>query len=440
MNKLFFCLCLMVLVSPSYAQKTTKNGLQIGDTVPNVFFGETLQGDLPVKSMTDLKGKLTILDFWTTGCVGCILGMPALDSLQSTFGNKIQTIIVCKNERQEVEKVFKRIKKPFPKTPIVLADSILNACFPHRTVPHHVWIDGNGVVKFITYDHNATVENVRKFLQGEHLHFSVRKQIPDFNDKVMLYNEGGGRWNQEIKFHTLFATFLDGVEHAMPQMIYDPVSNTQTLRVVNYQYSYLFGVAYNESFGDGLYNQPARWLLETKDSVDFFQKEVETDSLIDDWNKKYMASYEAVIPGNHQKQLFKTMQRDLNAYSPYVAQVEKRKVKCLVLVNKGIRPTTYKGKDSVFVEEADKSCVVRNYTIRNSVLAALTTHNYFLRIPILDETNFTKKTDVHFSNSLDNLSDPTQLKRVQEELRVNGLGLEYGYRTLDMLVVRDKHE
>jgi len=439
MNKLFFCLYLMVLVSSGYAQKATKNGLQIGDTVPNIFFGETLLGNLPVKSIADLKGKLTILDFWSTNCGGCILGMPMLDSLQSVFGDKIQTLIICKSKKKEVEKTFKSIKKPFPKTPIVLEDSILNACFPHISVPHHVWIDGNGVVKFITYDHNATVENVRRILRGEHLRFSVRKQITDFDEKALLYNEGGGRWNREIKFHTLYATYLDGVVHANIQMFYDAVSNSQTLHIINYPYFQLFAIAYNESLNDGLYSQPSRWLLETKDSATLLV-DMETDSLVDGWNKKYIAGYEAVLPGNNQKQLFKTMQRDLNGYSPYIAQVEKRKVKCLLLVNKGIRPSTYKGKDSVNVEEANKSWVARNFTIRNSVLAALTANNRLLRVPILDETNFTGKTDVQFSNSLDNLSDATQFKRVQEELLANGLGLEYGYRIIDMLVIRDKNQ
>lgn len=438
MNKLFFCLSLMALAMNGYAQNKTNRALQIGDTVPNVFFGESLQGNFAAKSLADCKGKLTILDFWGVGCIGCILGMPHLDSLQQTFGDQIQTIIICNNERKEVEHVFKAIKKPFPKTPIVLKDSLLNVYFPHMTVPHHVWIDGNGVVKFITYDHNATVENVRKFLNHEPLHFSLRKELTDYDDDAILYAEGNGRWAKKIKYHTLFASYLEGVSHANAQIIYDTAKKTQTLRIVNYPYRYLFTVAYNQGLGDGLYWQNGRWMIETKDADNFLADE-QPDSLIDSWNQKYLASYEAALPGSDRKELFKKMQRDLNTYSPYSATIEKRKVKCLILVNKGVRPSTYTGKDSVYVEEANKSWVVKKYTINNSVFSHIVNGNHQLAIPIIDETGFTGEADFKFSTTLSNLADSAHFAIVQKELNQNGLGLEYGYRTIDMLVIRDKH-
>lgn len=438
MKKLFFCLSVMALVTHGYAQNKTNQGLQIGDTVPNVFFGECLQGNFAAKSLADFKGRLTILDFWSTGCLGCILGMPHMDSLQQTFGDQIQTIIICENDRQDVERLFKAVRKPFPKTPIILEDSILNAYFPHVTVPHHVWIDEQGVVKFITYDHNATVENVRKFLHHEPLHLSFRKQLTDYDNDAILYTEGNGRWNKQIKYHTLFATYLEGVEHTDPQVSYDTSSNTQTLRVVNYPYRYLFMVAYNYGFGDGLYLQKSRWIVETRDT-DNFLSDIRVDSAIDQWNRKYIASYEVVLPGSNRKDLFKAMQRDLNTYSPYFAKIEKRKVKCLILVNKGIRPSTYRAQDSVYVEEANKSWVAKKYTINNSVFSQLVNGNHELVTPIIDETGFQGKADFKFSTTLGNLEEPVHFATVQKELNENGLGLEYGYRTVDMLVIRDKH-
>ncbi|MDH7459848.1 hypothetical protein QEG73_01120 [Chitinophagaceae bacterium 26-R-25] len=437
MNKLFFCLCLAAMVTSVNAQKTKRQPLQIGDTVPNVFFGECLQGKFAVKSLADCRGRLTILDFWDTGCLGCILGMPHMDSLQQIFGDRIQTIIICYNHRKDVEGMFNRIRKPLPSTPIILEDSILNAYFPHVTVPHHVWIDGAGVVKFITYDHNATVDNVRRFLNGETLHFALKKEITDFDDNAVLYAEGNGRWNREIKYHTLFATYLDGVELSIPQLMYDPSTNSQTLRVVNHFYRQLFMFAYNRDIGYGLYYQKSRWVLETKDRANFFNG-TEVDSLIDNWNKKKLASYEAVLPGKDPAMLFTAMQRDLNIFSPYNARIEKRKVKCLLLVNKGIKPSAYKGTDSVYVSEVNDSWVAKNYTIQNTVFSGMVEGNHDLDTPILDETHYTGKTDLHFAGSLSNLSDPTNFVRAQEDLRKNGLDLEYGYRDIDMLVIRDK--
>jgi thiol-disulfide isomerase/thioredoxin len=438
MNKLFLSLYLTAMAICTYGQHATRQGLQIGDTIPNVYFAESINGNLTAKSLADLRGRLTLLDFWETGCLGCIYGMPVLDTLQQAFGDKIQTIIICKSEKKDVERIFKVIKRPYPKTPIVVKDSILNRYFPHMTVPHHVWVDGNGVVKFITYDYNATVENVRKMLNGEPLHLSFRKQITDFDNGVLLYNEGEGRWNKEIKYHTLFAGYLDGVEHILPLVTYDSVSNSQMLKVINYPYWYLFQVAYNCTLMEGLYWQKSRWVLETKDTVNL-KSDFEVDSLIDKWNRASVASYEAVMPGNNPLQLFNAMQRDLNIYSPYNAQIEKRTMKCLIITDRGIKPSHYKGKDSVFVTDADGSWVAKNYSIANTVYMGLVARNYTSGIPIIDETNFKGKVDLKIGATLGNLQDPAEFQRTQKELLTNGVGLEYGYRNIDMLVIRDKN-
>jgi len=423
----------------SYCQSFKKNGLDIGDTVPDVLLKESIQNSLTNAKLSDYKGRLVLLDFWSTGCIGCILGMPQLDTLQNYFGDQIKTIIVCNDNRTQIERTFKGYKKKYPQTPVIIGDSILHKMFPHMTVPHHVWIDQYGVVRFITYDHNATIANVKKFLNKEPLHLSLRKQITDYNSKAQLFDEGKGRWNNKIKYHTLFATYLEGVEHTEQQLDVDTASNSQTLRLINFPYYYLFMVAYNGTLAEGPYWLQNRWVLDVKDTVNLMSN-VEVDSLVDRWNNNGVASYEAVIQGSDTRELFKTMRRDLNSYSPYTAWVEKRKIKCYILFDDGLKPTTYKGKDSVFVCEANGATTIKNYTVKNSVWNCLVCQNETSRMPVVDETNYTSKVDLSFSKWLNNLDDSKGFQEVQKELKKNGLGIKVAEREIEMLIIKDKQK
>lgn len=437
MKKLLLCLYLSATMQFLWAQTSRNQGLQIGDTIPDVYLGKTVQDNIPLGSIRNFKGRMILLDFWTTGCVGCIHGMPKVDTLQQVFGDNIKAIIVCNKKRVEVEQLFKAVRRSYPQTPIVLEDSVLNAWFPHKTVPHHVWIDGQGVIRYITYDWNATVENVRKFLNGETLHLSYRKQLTDFNSKVALFNEGKGRWNEQIKYYTLFATYLDGVEHTNPQLGVDTTRRCQVVRLINFPYRRLFEAAYNGSFEDGVFSLSNRWVIAVA-QPQYLKPNEDVDSLIDQWNSRAIASYEAVLPGTNQSILFSAMRRDLNIYSPYTAHVEKRKVKCLILVNKGIKPSTHKNDDPVWEVENNGATKIVNYTIQQSILDQLRMGNDNLVTPIVDETRFFDKVDMNINIPVDNLVNPAKFKQVQEELNKNGLGFEYGERVLPMLVIKDQ--
>ncbi|MBV4359086.1 TlpA family protein disulfide reductase [Pinibacter aurantiacus] len=433
MKQLFLCLALSCVL---YAKGQNMRPLMIGDTLPQVLFGETLLDNAPAKTINDIKAKLIILDFWSTGCLGCIHGMPHLDSLQQAFNHNIQIVIVCNSNRKNVASLFKRIKKEYPRVPMMLNDTLLHTLFPHTTVPHHVWIDQQGVVQFITYDHNATWSNIERFLRGEQLQLATKKELVDFNDEVSLFSEGKGRWNKDIQFHTLYAKSLDGVENVMPVLYTDTVNNCSTIRAINVPIRTLFQYAYNESFGEGEFYLDNRLDVRTKNSA-FFSYEEPTDSLINGWKQKARASYEAVLPGTDSKLLFMMMRRDLNMYSPFVGHVEKQKVKCLVLINSGIEPSKGKASDSTYESSLEQGLIVTNYTIQNSVLSYLQNCNPQIKTPIIDGTGYAKGIDMVLKQFPNHLDDPAKLASVRLELQQSGLDIKEAYREIDMLVIED---
>ncbi|MBV4357329.1 TlpA family protein disulfide reductase [Pinibacter aurantiacus] len=431
MKRIIMCVCLLASAIVLYAQTSTKQGLQPGDTLPNIIFGETLLNNPPGKSFNDLKGKLIILDLWGIGCSSCVQAMPHLDSLQEEFKDNVQIMMVSNDRRANVERYLKKIMKSLPTTPMMTGDSILNRLFPHLSVPHHVWIDQRGVIRYITSYENATAENIEKFFRGEHLAFSHKKELLGFNDEANLYAEGNGRWDKAIKYHTLYATALDGVEFTFPQVVTDTSSDTQILRVVNYPIKTLFQIAYNNSFGDGTFSKNNRVEVQSDSTIDFMTRPY-VDSLADTWKAK-RASYEAVIPGRDQRELYAAMRRDLNIYSPFIASVEKRKVECLILVDKRANPTVV---NSMEVSTRDKKSKYRNKGF--SVYQYLKDSNVDIKTPIIDETKTDRNQDPEMSVSMDGIEKPTRMEEVRKELQKHGLDLVKDLRDIDILVIKDK--
>src|SRR5450755_1921744 len=63
-----------------------------GETVPDLDFTTVLNAPVKTIKLSQLKGKLVLIDFWATWCGSCLVAMPHLQSLQSTYGRQLQVI------------------------------------------------------------------------------------------------------------------------------------------------------------------------------------------------------------------------------------------------------------------------------------------------------------------------------------------------------------
>ncbi|MBL1409013.1 TlpA family protein disulfide reductase [Sphingobacterium faecale] len=124
--------------------------------------------------LQDYKGKLIILDFWATWCSSCIKAIQAHDSLGRSIGNDVVLLPVTKQTPEVVQAFFSlpaMKDKPF----FSIVSEELAQFFPHRLVPHYVWIDGTGTVVAITGLDAVNVPNIQRILHS---------QIPSLNSKV----------------------------------------------------------------------------------------------------------------------------------------------------------------------------------------------------------------------------------------------------------------
>lgn len=147
--------------------------LTIGDQMPDAVISNVLNASYKKAKISDYKGKLILIDCWSTWCSSCIAGFPHLDSLQREFKGRIQVLLVNPKKENDTERgvkiVLDRMKswsdRPF-KLPIVLQDTAITRYFTFRTIPHCIWISPDGRIIAITDKEEVTTANIGKALSG----------------------------------------------------------------------------------------------------------------------------------------------------------------------------------------------------------------------------------------------------------------------------------
>jgi thiol-disulfide isomerase/thioredoxin len=87
-------LCLVALVATSFAATAARPPLLAAGTVAPDFTAYNAQGK-PVK-LSDFKGQVVLVDFWSTWCGPCKASMPYMEKLHQTLGPKGLVVLgVC---------------------------------------------------------------------------------------------------------------------------------------------------------------------------------------------------------------------------------------------------------------------------------------------------------------------------------------------------------
>lgn len=190
--KLFITMITVLLSSHfGFAQLDTKydlsHRLDVGDEVPHLPDMSIMNYVSKTIDLNQYKDKVLILDFWDTFCVNCIALMPHVDQVQREAGDKAQVIMVNWQPEEVVDDFFRNnrfLKEKGIALPTLYGDTLLRKLFPHRGVPHTVFLY-NGKVKAITYSDYIRPEFINELWTSGHLNIPTKD---DFNTK--LYTDG----------------------------------------------------------------------------------------------------------------------------------------------------------------------------------------------------------------------------------------------------------
>jgi thiol-disulfide isomerase/thioredoxin len=426
-----------------FSSESNRQYLNIGETAPDIEFTVI---NYPSRKMclSDFRGKLVILDFFATWCTSCLPQFPILDSFQKRNPN-LQVILVNSintgdNELKLKEFVEKRnkIKRNSFDLPIAIDDSVGLKLFPHHEVPHYVWIAPNGTVAAITNSKQITEENITAIINENSPNLPVKK---DFSGNTpMDLPSDYMNFNDDFPFYSLFKRGkLEGLTRINVPRLFEIApekavngsyyTRGYTLRNVSLLEMYETAIHQNPKFITA-YNKK-RLLLDLTNTIELIYDSTQLEKSV--WEKRNLYTYDLLIPRNEIDSLSNYMLRDINHYSGYYGRIEKREVKCLVLVrtSKIDKLKSKGGKAEYLIYDEEPRKYMRNMNLQRFVISL----NYSfdcIKVPVIDETNYLETVDLELSVNLNDF------KAVRNALNKYDLDLKETTRILDMFVISKK--
>lgn len=219
--------------------------LKPGDQVPDLLLGKVLNsGNSGPVRLSDFSGRLLILDFWAPSCGACIEAMPRLDSLQRIFSGRMVVLPVTAEKAGRVVSFQKNSSflKGW-KFRTVVEDELFGILFPHRLLPHEVWIDGNGVVLGVTEGGEVTADNISGVLAGKGLGLANKQDAMDFDRDKPLLVDGNGGADAIYRYRSVMTGKLPGLPAGV-SIGYDSAKRLTVVRATNVTLRRLYAIVF----------------------------------------------------------------------------------------------------------------------------------------------------------------------------------------------------
>lgn len=302
---------------------------EIGKPCPNFVLHDVTNYTSKRLTLEDLKGKYTILDFWNRGCLACINSFPKVNQMHKRFKEKLTIVVVGEEDKENmIRPLFARLKEKNKYEFVAAFDSTIVNRMVHRFFPHYVWINQEGIIEAVTGPDAFTSENIEKFVSGKAFSFvdasyrGYKKNREQFTNSQALL----------VDPQYCFKSELIKWQHGMPRR------SNYNISIVNFdQHKNAHFSTYFTSVGD-LYRM-AYWgsvipsgldefediVLEIKDSTDFIPSTVGAS------NGYYIYSLSCLAEQYSEEKMKFMMQKDLEKFFPYQAQIEDRRMPCYEL-------------------------------------------------------------------------------------------------------------
>ncbi len=305
----------------------------------------------------------------------------------------------------------------------VIKDSILSTYFPHRTVPHIVWIDTDGKVLNTTQGDDVTQANIKAVLDNQKTQMVSKIDID--RERPLFLSE---HFSNDLKLKS-FSIFAKGYYPGLPSgggfkktkdgKVYGRQITNATMMDI---YSPILYDLFNRN---GEKFNLKRSIIEVKAPA-LLKLIAKPDSTFENYN---LYNYELIVPEGKADSLYNYMLADLNRYSDYTGSIEKHMEDCLVLVRTSNKDKIKsKGGKSQFNYSTSYSILI-NRPI--SYMLNLVNSDTITNLPIIDETGYTDKVDMEISGAKD-------LASLKKELNRYDLDLIPAKRNLNMFVLKDK--
>ncbi|ACU05055.1 redoxin domain-containing protein [Pedobacter heparinus] len=425
MKKILLSLLFLFISYIGAMAQGKENWPKIGKIFPSIKFNDVQYHPSKQLTLTDLRGKWIILDFWNFFCKSCVEEFPKLDSLQKHFAKDVKVLLVgytgsqySTHDDKHIQPLFERVRKKNQLSLSIAYDSVV---FHQLQVysPLKLIIDPKGVLRAVTY--RITDADMRSFIAGKEPRlpkawFRNENKVTYDPDLPFLLNGNGGN-DKDFLYRSVLAEFKDYM-NGNNQYEFNIKGNQ--MQVLGASLAALYRFAYTGAgtihYGDPLYGRVAMMpILELKNQAPF---EVDIDL------RTGMYAYGISFPPDKSSkvQVMRMMQQDLQKYFGYKVEVENRKMAIWKLVVISKAPPALKLPEDV-----------ANYPFDSvrSMLYGITSTYGNDRYVFVDETNSKGKLDIILKCKMDDFQD------VRRALRENGFDLVQGEKEMQVVVIKD---
>ena len=477
-SKYLLILIMQVLISLNTIAQSHIKELQIGDYVPSeMVIGKFINYKKKTAKFSDFKGKLLIIDFWSTSCATCVSSLPKMDSLQKLFGDKIS---IVPSTTEGADKIAKYLESKPWNLPSIVEDSLfyikdpktgkekisgkaLWGLFPHHANPYEVWIDPTGKVLATTRHEEVNANNISQYISTGKLNIKIDSGdiSKTINEEKDLLIDGNGGLQTDYVMRSVFTNELDlGIRtSAFFPKAYDPVNGKlmwKSIMDLNVPSSML----YRQVFIMNRYDNPfiTRLILENEDETVVLancESSSEAYKKLESFtgNKNYCYNLTVPKPGVIDTVFYRQyMLNDLNRYFDYSVKIEKRKMPSWIIVRKGNSNEFLAAKndtvafDYIFDHKIDKNYLeeVRNLPIE--YLFKYVMGGYTMAPAVFNETGYVDEKinlkNLHLRHGYNSPEDayykPLNLEEWRAAFQRNGLDIKVEDREVEVMVFKKK--
>ncbi len=153
---------LMIWSYASRAQQVAGIGAAVGDFPVK----KIINYSTPSSTFSQFNTKLLIVDFFGTWCVPCVKALPHLTTLQATYKDKINILLVSEEAQTKLERFIKK-RDAFTLPVVVDEEKKFISLFQPPSYPYTVVIGRNNKILAIPSQEELTVENMEKWLKEQ---------------------------------------------------------------------------------------------------------------------------------------------------------------------------------------------------------------------------------------------------------------------------------
>lgn len=427
--------CILALLWPvmnGLAQSSPKiHSINIGDKIPDILLTNMYNYPTTSLHLSTLKGKLIILDFWSTWCGSCIEAFPKMHRLQKEFDGQIQVILVNAYKTDDIKKV-----KPFFENhtmdngaeislPYSLLQVLMKQYFPFRFIPHYVWINQTGEVVAMTSQLEVNKENITNVLAGQPVLFHEKNDQLQFIKEKPLFINGNGGDEKGMVYRSVFTHYIEGLGNATG-MDTDTSQLITRFYMLNASPLMFLATAY-----PGCLAYPAnRIIIEARDKEQFAFLTA-TDTAI--YKKEYC--YEITIPPSTLNDLLGFIQQDIYRTFQVTVKNQVRNMDCLILKKMGDKSVLLNhGEPSTMELRANNHHKFIHNEPFETLLNVLNGMAVMRGTPIVDDTGLKDNITIDLPDNFADLSKESLidfLKRAGFESEINNREIKVAVITND---------